>query len=213
MSGWWHVTALDRHDQGWSPSAYLTQESPNFSAPSSTPETRLLLVQRSSRDSLPDLWEVPGGSSDRRDPTILHSVARELFEETGLRLNRFVRQVGDGIVFETGPESNKKRCLKLSFEVEVSEIPSTSQDHLHGQYDTARLEDNGGIAGQVLDSISITLHPAEHQKFAWATEEDIKNSDPNRALQNGGPYEIFTEDQRLLMLQAFELHMAGQDSR
>ena len=201
MSGWWHVKAFDRHDQGWSPSAYLTQESLNFSAPSSTPETRLLLLQRSSRDSFPDRWEVPGGSSDRLDPTILHSVARELFEETGLRLNRFVRQVGDGIVFETGPESKKKRCLKLSFEVEVSEIPSTFH------------EGNGRIAGRVLDSLSITLHPAEHQEFAWATEEDIKNSDPNRALRDRRPYEIFTEDQRLLMLQAFELHMAGQYSR
>ncbi|KAK5093619.1 hypothetical protein LTR70_004570 [Exophiala xenobiotica] len=47
--------------------------------------SRILLIQRASTDSMPHLWEIPGGGCDEDDPTILHSVARELEEEAGLR--------------------------------------------------------------------------------------------------------------------------------
>ena len=62
------------------------------------------------------MWEIPGGSVDRSDPTILHGLAREVFEETGLKLTKFVRGVGNGIEFATGP---RKRWMKLSFDIEV----------------------------------------------------------------------------------------------
>jgi 8-oxo-dGTP pyrophosphatase MutT (NUDIX family) len=47
-------------------------------------EDRLLLMQRAASDSLPLLWEVPGGALDPEDPTVLHGAARELWEEAGL---------------------------------------------------------------------------------------------------------------------------------
>lgn len=59
---------------------------------------------------------MPGGSVDATDPTILHGLAREVFEETGLRFTTFVCQVGKGIEFMTGP---RRRWMKLSFEIEV----------------------------------------------------------------------------------------------
>lgn len=207
--GWWLVKAIDGSHQGWTPSTYLIQEQLVASAPPPTPETLLLLVQRSSQDSIPDRWEVPGGSSDENDPTILHSVARELFEETGLHLTRFNRQIGPGVRFETGREPQKKQWLKLSFEVEVSEIPRISHSHVHHQDNMARLGNDDLVAGQVLDAV-IKLDPEEHQNSAWATEEDIRNSDPNRPPWNRGPFEIFNEEQRLLMLRAFELRRNGQ---
>ncbi|KAA6414564.1 MAG: hypothetical protein FRX48_01313 [Lasallia pustulata] len=209
-SGWSLVKDIDGRRQGWSPSAYLIQESPNVSSPHTGPETRLLLVQRSSHDSSPLRWEVPGGSSDDGDPTILHSVARELFEETGLHLTRFNRQIGDGIGFETDQGRRRKQWLKLSFEVEVLEIPSTSHGHVHDQNATARLGNNSQVADQLLDSVFITLDPDEHQSFAWATEEDIKSSDPSRDVQTRGPFVLFNEEQRLLMLQAFELRRSSR---
>ena len=171
-------------------------------------------MQRSSHDSIPDRWEVPGGSSDLDDRTILHSVARELWEETGLRLTRFNRQIGEGIAFETGQEPNKKQWLKLSFEVEVEilEVPSTSHAHSYKHHDSSGLGNTNQFADQHLESLPITLDPDEHQNFAWATEEDIKNSDPNRAVQDQGPFEIFNEEQRLLMLRAFELHRNDRQS-
>ena len=202
--GWSLVKAIDGRRQGWSPSEYLIQELSNLS------ETRLLLVQRSSQDSVPDLWEVPGGSSEYDDPTILHSVARELFEETGLHLTRFNRQIGSGVNFKTGHGPDKKRWLKLSFEVEALEIPRTSHDHVHGPHNIAGPGNNDQVSDQLLDSLPIKLDPREHQNFAWATEEDIWNSAPSRAVGDRGPFEIFNEEQRMMMLRAFELHRRGR---
>jgi len=86
---------------------------------SSPSQLRLLLVQRAATErGFPNLWEIPGGSAEEGDPTILHSVAREVFEETGLRLTRFVRAVGDGIQFTTGRQN---KWMKLTFEIEVQE--------------------------------------------------------------------------------------------
>lgn len=175
-----------------------------------TPETRLLLVQRSSQDSVPNRWEVPGGSSDHDDPTILHSVARELEEETGLHLTRFIRQIGPGISFETGQGPRRKTWLKLSIEVDVLELPSPSQGLVQDQGNTARLGDDEQVGGQLPDSIPIRLDPREHQNFAWATEDDIRHSDPNRPVWDQGQFELFNEEQRMLMLQAFELRRNGQ---
>ena len=91
---------------------------------------RLLLVQRSvSERSFPNCWEVPGGSCELDDPTVLHSIAREVFEETGLRLTRVLRQVGDETFFDIGSDSNLNHWLKLSFEIEVLE---SGQDPLKG---------------------------------------------------------------------------------
>src|SRR4051812_17959118 len=64
---------------------------------------RLLLLQRAAHDSMPLRWEVPGGACDLEDETILHSVARELWEESGLtprRMGRLVRcGAHDGMIF------------------------------------------------------------------------------------------------------------------
>ncbi len=94
--------------------------------PSQTSESRLLIVQRSANDSMPGKWEVPGGCCDAGDITILHSVAREIHEETGLNVSRIVREIGSSTRFETGNPRGKrplKQWLRLSFEVEVAEIP------------------------------------------------------------------------------------------
>ena len=78
---------------------------------------RLLLVQRASTEhGFPDLWEIPGGSVEDSDPTIFHAVAREVFEETGLKLTRVVRAVGTGIQFMTG---GTRKWNKLTFEIKI----------------------------------------------------------------------------------------------
>jgi len=153
-----------------------------------------LLVQRAATErGFPNLWEIPGGSAEEDDPTILHSVAREVFEETGLRLTRFVRAVGDGIQFTTG---RQKTWMKLTFEIEVQE-------------DLCRAV-NGTAGGQCLSDAASTLiyeglgdglvklDPAEHQAFKWVTEDELKL---------WGPGKIVTEEQRQMMLQAFEVQI------
>jgi len=106
---------------------------------------RTLLVQRAATDSMPNLWEIPGGGCDDEDESILHSVARELWEEAGLKAKSILHTVGDPHIFPT--RSGETVC-KFTFLVEVE----TNSD---GEFD-------------------VTLDPKEHQQFVWATEEDVK---------------------------------------
>ena len=152
---------------------------------------RLLLIQRASTErGFPNLWEIPGGSSEPSDPTILHSVGREVFEETGLTVCKFKGLVGEGVEFSTGVVDNVKKWLKLAFEVEVVQIPS------HGH------EPINGATALKMEDVAITLDPAEHQRYAWVTEEEVGG-------RGVGAYPITTEQQRQMMLQAFALHKAG----
>lgn len=80
------------------------------------PSGKLLLLQRAPHDSMPLRWEVPGGACDLEDETILHSVARELHEESGLLATRIMETVGGESVFFT--RRNLRMC-KYSFLVET----------------------------------------------------------------------------------------------
>ena len=179
------------------------------SSKSATPEPHLLIVQRAATErGFPNKWEVPGGSCEASDPTILHSLARETFEETGLRLTRFRRQIGSGIKFVTGYGVREKQWLKLSFEIDVAEIEDC--DMRSGGFDigcgkvgsreNAGKDGANGVDGG-MDEVCITLDPEEHQAHAWATEKEIKE----------GKYAIATAEQQDLMLEAFALRKADED--
>ncbi len=171
------------------------------------PTPHLLLVQRAANErSYPNKWEVPGGSCEASDPTVLHSLARETFEETGLRLTKVTRQIGSGVDFVTGYGARTKSWCKLSFEIEVAEIlgcvlncgklgghgmMGPKEDVAEGEADRA---DGCGV--------TVTLDPEEHQAYAWVSEKEIRD----------GNYAIMTAEQKDLMLEAFTLRKADEDS-
>jgi 8-oxo-dGTP pyrophosphatase MutT (NUDIX family) len=88
---------------------------------------RLLVLQRAAHDSMPNLWETPGGACDEEDETILHGVAREVWEESRLKVSAILQQVGpgDGIVFFT--RKGLKVC-KYTLEVEVESTEGVKLD-------------------------------------------------------------------------------------
>ncbi|KAF2433567.1 hypothetical protein EJ08DRAFT_570290, partial [Tothia fuscella] len=93
---------------------------------------RVLLVQRSSQEkSYKSYWEIPGGSCEFTDASILHAAAREVFEETGLHVSHFRCQLGEGLHFETGPTVKRKQWMKFTFDVEVeeAEVPLNPEEH------------------------------------------------------------------------------------
>lgn len=103
--------------------------------------------------------EIPGGKCDETDETILHGVARELKEETGLNVKRFIRKAGQ-LDWEDGLPHHRKteRWVKLVFEVEV----------------------------EVYDPVM--LDPLEHQQYCWATEEEVeKEKTDNTTLKYISP--------------------------
>ena len=182
--------------------------------------------------AFPNMWEVPGGASETTDPTVLHSLAREVFEETGLHLTRVVRQVGKGIEFtsrskvisEDGGEKPLKVYLKLTFEIEVAEFEpqgpnfrALSRCHdekpniEEGSLETASLGvsriDPPGFAPSSAPSIIITLDPDEHQRYDWVTEETYNSRDPLCT------YPTTTETQRETILQAFALKIQSLTSQ
>lgn len=177
-------------------------------SPASAP--RLLIVQRAASErGFPNLWEVPGGSCEVSDPTILHSLARETFEETGLRLTRFCRQVGSGEEFVTGYGAREKRWCKLSFEIEVAEIDGDNINcgRFGGQGNVAAKPDVGHNGVDAVDGVekiegvnevSVTLDPAEHQAYAWVTESEIRED----------KYAIVSSEQKHLMREALTLRQA-----
>lgn len=108
------------------------------------PRPRLLLLQRAAHDSLPNRWEVPGGGCDDEDESILIGAARELWEEAGLRAERFLSLLGGKEIFTS---SSGKRVCRFSFLVEAH-----------------------WVAGEMFD---VKLDPNEHQNYVWATADEI----------------------------------------
>ncbi|MCJ1370567.1 hypothetical protein MMC20_001780 [Loxospora ochrophaea] len=168
---------------------------------------KLLLVQRAADEAFPNRWEVPGGSSEPEDPTILHSVAREVFEETGLHLTRFVQQIGEGVEFTTGRRGPREHWLKLTFEVEVAEIRTSMASALDHQVlfqaIPSEVEPEPSKVGEE-QNVEISLDPKEHQAYKWIDEEDFAASkEPNPS------YIFTTEDQQRTILQALRTHNAA----
>lgn len=149
---------------------------------------RVLLVQRAPHDSMPLRWEAPGGACDAGadgDATLLHGLARELWEETGLRLRRVVRQVGPEYVFCT---RRGLAVAKITFEAEVDAPPS----------------------GALPD---VTLDPNEHVRFLWATEDECRLGKADVSVGGSGSgsgqrevvdINFTTEQQRSVVLLGFE---------
>lgn len=101
---------------------------------------------------MPLRWEVPGGACDDEDETVLHAVARELWEESGLRATHIGPQVGEGRPFFT---TRGRRMLKVEFLADVEGQAVESKE-----------------GGKKKSPPEVKLDPDEHVAFVWATEED-----------------------------------------
>ncbi|KAL2020826.1 hypothetical protein VTK56DRAFT_7919 [Thermocarpiscus australiensis] len=160
-----------------------------------TGEDRVLLIQRAAHDSMPLRWEAPGGACDLEDETILHALARELWEETGLRLKSVIRQVGAEQTFFT---RRGRVVAKLTFEVEVETARSAG--------------DEEGPEKEALPEVILDAN--EHVRFIWATEEECRQGKV-AVLGGGGEAEVVeikftTEDQRKVILLGFKLRREDQ---
>ncbi|KIV88186.1 hypothetical protein PV10_09105 [Exophiala mesophila] len=109
------------------------------------PRAKVLLLQRSQSDSMPTKWEIPGGGCDDDDPSILYSVARELWEEAGLKATRIGPVVGDVHTFSVRRGLVGKFCFLVNVE-------STETDEGYPR---------------------VTLDPNEHMAYLWATEDEV----------------------------------------
>lgn len=136
-------------------------------------EHRILLLQRAPTDSFPNYWEGPGGGLDPEDCSVLEGAAREVFEESGLRVARFVDLVA------------------------VDEWTRLKPDKLHVVAKFTFLVEVEGQANG--EELQVKLEETEHQEFAWATEEEVREG-----VEERGKYR-FVGVQGKHALKAFEM--------
>ena len=108
-------------------------------------DPRVLLLQRSAQDSMPNKWEVPGGGCDDEDESILHGLARELWEEAGLKAIHIEPSLGEPHFFTS---RSGKRICKFVFVVQVEQ----------------------GAEG----CLDVKLDSEEHQRFVWASLDEVR---------------------------------------
>ncbi|KAI1108441.1 NUDIX hydrolase domain-like protein [Nemania sp. NC0429] len=116
-------------------------------------EPRILLLQRAAGDDYdPNKWEPPGGSCDDEDESILHAAARELWEEAGLQATHIGGPVGTPFIL---PLDDGRILCWFYFAVDVR---------------TDDAPPGGGAAAP----FAVRLNDQEHQRFVWATEEQVR---------------------------------------
>ncbi|BCS26956.1 NUDIX hydrolase [Aspergillus puulaauensis] len=163
---------------------------------------RVLLLQRAFHNSFPGAWEVPGGLCEEDDRTLLDGVAREVFEECGLRVSRFVELVAKDAWDIPRPDLGLTHTLvKYTFLVEVHEVETGATaigDHGY-------LLENVGVNGENRRGCFLTsgeagisrgrrwedrvvLSAQEHCDYRWAMETEVR-----RGLERGtGLFALFT---------------------
>ncbi|KAK0663003.1 putative nudix hydrolase [Cercophora samala] len=137
-------------------------------------DDHILLIQRAPDDSMPLKWEIPGGACDLEDETILHGLARELWEESGLLMTRAVELVSRDVFLTRGGNTVEK----MSFEAEV-QVPSTSERPV------------------------VTLDPQEHVRSLWATEEECRAGKVSVGDEEVN-IDFTTENQKRVILDGFK---------
>ncbi|KAJ6609250.1 NUDIX hydrolase domain-like protein [Mycena sp. CBHHK59/15] len=112
---------------------------------------KLLLLRRSAdEETLPNMYELPGGNCDPEDGTVLDAVARETREETGLVVAEILREFAE---FEYS--TKRGPAMQLNFLVRV-QMP-------------------GGYSPE---SLIPTLNPEEHQAYVWLESLELLESLP-----------------------------------
>ncbi|OAA49186.1 NUDIX domain protein [Beauveria brongniartii RCEF 3172] len=146
--------------------------SPSSSSSSSLPPQALLLC-RAATDSYPLKWEIPGGSVDAGDATILDAVARELWEETGLTAAHMVAPI------VMVPEEPLTEATRAGLGIQPQdEGLGVDADGL-----TVTFEETGRLWGKVTalvtvrDDAEVVLRDEEHGEAAWVTEEDVQRGE------------------------------------
>ena len=165
-----------------------------FSAERERTDAEIFIAGGTDPHAFSDFWQIPSGSPKPSDPTMLHALARFIFDQTGLRLTSVVTLSGsekESTMFKNG----EAQRMRLLFMVEVAELGSVQPGNIPDGKDS-------GYESQALDvnSLPIALDVGRYRRHAWSTEEDLKE------LVNSGLYPAEERAQYRMMLHAFFFH-------
>ncbi|KAL8321503.1 hypothetical protein RB597_007684 [Gaeumannomyces tritici] len=146
--------------------------------------TAVLLVQRSASDSMPGLWETPGGGVDADDATVLSAVVRELWEEVGLR--------AASVRFAV-PCRGHDDDVDGDHDDALTQVFLTRRGRVVAKFNfVVDIEDD--------DAAAVVLDSREHQAYVWATEEECV-----RGARGEVQLPITTREQREVILNAWRI--------
>ena len=172
---------------------------PNPNSNSAKPP-RVLLVQRAAHDSMPLRWETPGGGCDDDDISILHSCARELFEEAGLHATTLgpVVRVGSasGLAGVRGGGSTEEQGHGWG-EAMGGQFFQTRRGKL-----VCKFYFVAGVPEE--RTAEVVVDPKEHAGHVWATEEEVRQKKV-QGEEGGLDLEFTTQAQWEVILTAFNL--------
>lgn len=169
-------------------------------------EGRVLLIQRAAHDSMPNLWEVPGGGADQEDGdsddegeggskgTLLRATARELWEEAGLIATRFTHVVPQPA--EAPPKGSTEAPRAA-----CAGHPGSTFTNRRGTGVYVRFTFH--VQAQSCD---VVLDPEEHQAYVWATEDEVRRG----VMADGRAIPATVAATRAVILEAFRLRGNGQ---
>ena len=125
---------------------------------------------------------------------MLHTLARIVFEQTGLRLTSIVTMSGTVVEPATLETGNAQR-MRMVFMIEVAELGPMLLDN-------SPFGKGFGFGSQELDidSVPIALNLSKHRRHTWSREEDLKD------FINSGLYPIEEKAQYRMILDAFVSH-------
>lgn len=175
-----------------------------FSTTSSSP--RVLVLRRAAEDSYPLNWEVPGGGVDATDASLLAAAARELREETALRVSRFLAPVL--MVDETHPAHTVPRDVQLTFGVAPEdEDDKVDADGLAVTFmETGRVWGKATVLAEVVDEGEVACDPKEHDEWRWLSEKEALEC----RFEDGTGIKWTSDGVRKTVLEAFRLRTAGE---
>jgi 8-oxo-dGTP pyrophosphatase MutT (NUDIX family) len=155
---------------------------------------QVLVVRRAASDSYPGTWEIPGGSIDETDSTVVAGAVRELWEETGLRARHVPCAVG--MLLQDGRAA----------EVAAKDDTRLDDDGLTVTFvETGRVWGKSTVMVEVESTEVVTVRPDEHSEWAWVTEEEV-----HRGQMDGGDggrreLNLVSEGVKWTLLDAFRM--------
>ncbi|TQW00177.1 NUDIX domain-containing protein [Cordyceps javanica] len=184
------------------PSAAPTTAASSSSSSSSPPQA--LLICRAATDTYPLKWEVPGGSVDGTDATILDGVARELWEESGLRAAHMAAPILMSPENDADDDPSGGGGLTESVRAGLGIQPEDEALGLGADGLTVTFVETGNLWAKltVLATVrggggadEVRLTPEEHGEAAWVTEEEVRRAElPPREGETGRRRMDFVSD-------------------
>ena len=164
---------------------------------------RILLLQGAQGvdpHAFSGFWQVPSGKPTLADTSMLHALARIVYEQTGLHIRRVAIMLGA----EEGSRdwlAGNVPWLRMFFMVEVAELAppglQTPENRASDVDQPFEAGHSSSLQRSVPDAVDVRVNPDKHRSHVWVNEEDLME------FINARLYPMEETTQYGVMLEAF----------